>query len=113
MSRLSALKQCRYFSGEQTCPYSTDELGGFWAAEQFFFITEGKLNASEDDHYKSVGGKNYPGIPRALLVDMFVIWGKDHYDIPDDIDDFHNLVDRYLDAASEFYPKDKIPNRSV
>lgn len=110
MDRIKLLEQCRYYSGEQECPFSSNALKRYWNLEQVYVEQGGKLNTLEDGLYKSLGGKEYVGIPRALLITMFSYWGKGTYDLKAYINSFYELIDTYLEIVAEQFPKDKIPH---
>ncbi|MCQ2299716.1 MAG: hypothetical protein MJZ81_06300 [Bacteroidales bacterium] len=109
MTRMQALATCRYYHGEEKCGYMTDRLYFFWKAEEFYVNKNGELNEPENSFYKGIGGKDFPAIPRPVLITMFFMWGKSVYSPKEHISDFYKLVDDYLEIASEFYPKDRIP----
>lgn len=110
MDRIALLGQCRYYSGEQECPFKSNTLKKYWNLERVFVKQRGNLDKLEDELYKSIGGKEYDGIPRALLITMFSYWGKGTYDIKAHIKSFYELVDTYLEVVVEQFPKDKIPH---
>ena len=110
MDRIKLLGQCRYYGGEQECPFRSDANKRYWNLERVYVEQGGKLNTLEDELYKSLGGKEYAGIPRALLITMFSYWGKGTYDLKAYINSFYELIDTYLEIATERFPKDKIPH---
>lgn len=103
------IRTCRYYGGEEECPFSTDDLYHYWYIERHYVDVNGILNIQESDYYDAIGGKNYTGIPRALLIDMFFVWGKGVYDKKAHLDGFYRMVDDYLEIPSEYIPVDKIP----
>lgn len=110
MDRVEAISKCRYYSGEEKCPFSTDALRRYWDMERVFVEHHGELDKEDDSFYRNMGGKEYPGIPRALLITMFLFWGNGTYDIKKGMPEFYKLIDDYLQVASDHFPKDKIPH---
>ena len=71
-----ALSKCRYYSGEEDCPFSIDALRHYWDLERLYVAHDGELNKLQDELYTALGGKEFGGIPRALLIEMFTVYGK-------------------------------------
>lgn len=109
MGRNEPIKMCRYYSGEEVCPFKTDNCKLFWWAESVFVFKEGEINQHENQYYSAIGGKDYQGIPRGILINLFFLWGKGVYDKKGHLSEFYILVDDYLEIASDHYPKDEIP----
>ena len=109
MNNAEFISQCRYYSGEQECPFQSNHLIHFWEIERYYVNHKGVLNKLEYDHYKGIGGKDYKGIPPALLTEFFFLWSKGVYTPQDHLEAFYKLVDEYLEIASEAFPKDEIP----
>ena len=109
MTRKDRLKQCRYYNGEETCPYEIDPLIWYWDMERVYVANNGEFEG-EADYYKRIGGKNYPGIPFPLLMVMFTSWGKQTYDLQRSLPSFYDIVADYLSVANGHYPEDEIPN---
>ena len=64
----------------------------------------------EGELYKNIGGKEYTGIPHALLNIMFTSWAKWVYDIKGSINEFYKLIDNYLFIPNDHFDENKIPN---
>lgn len=112
--REDLIKQCRYYHGEEESPYTKaphddDKLSWFWDMERVYVKLGGKING-ENEYYKAIKGKKYPGIPFDLLMVMFTSWAKHTYNIKNEIGNFYHLVDDYLFIANEHFPENKIPN---
>lgn len=103
------LSHCRYYRGQEQCPYSRDDghMMWFWEMERVYVANGGFTG--EGDDYRAYGGKEFSGIPRSLLYVMFTSWGKSTYDMQASLPEFYSLVDEYLEIASDHFPKDKIP----
>ena len=39
-----ALSKCRYYSGEEDCPFSIDALRHYWDLERLYVAHDGELN---------------------------------------------------------------------
>lgn len=109
MEKKDLIKQCRYYKGQDKNPNTDDELAWFWDMERVYVKSNGKFTG-ETEYYKRINGKEYKGIPFALLMVMFTSWGKTAYNIKDEIGSFYRLIDEYLFIANDHYPEDKIPN---
>ena len=94
------IAQCRYYKGEPQSPFSdsSGRMDWFWDMERVFVESDGRFTG-EQDYYKRLNGKSYPGIPFSLLMVMFTSWGKQTYDIKRSIGDFYELIDFYLNIA--------------
>ena len=110
MDRIEAISKCRYYSGETECPFSTDNCKMYWEMERAYADHNGRLDELQDDYYNALGGKSYKGIPKALLIVMFTLWGKGVWDMKKSLPDFYQLVDDYLQTASDHFPVDTIPH---
>lgn len=110
MDRIEAISKCRYYSGEEECPFKTDECSMYWWMEKAYADKLGKLDELQDKLYTDLKGKSYPGIPRALLITMFTMWGKGAWDLKKELPNFYKKVDEYLQIASDHFPPDKIPH---
>ena len=110
MDRVKLISQCRYYSGEAKCPFKTTDLQHYWDMEKFYVNSRGILDEQVDGYYKNIKGKEYAGIPRALLITMFNYWGKGVYDIKTSIGSFYALIDSYLQTASDHFPIEEIPH---
>ena len=108
-NRDELIKQCRYYHGQEDCPYDDWLLSWCWDMERVYVMHGGKFNG-ESDYYKKIGGKTYPGIPFDLLMIMFTAWEKYTYGTADELNDFYKRVDDYLSIADSHYPKDKVPS---
>lgn len=104
------IKQCRYYGGENECPYKDDDrLRWFWDMERVW-VSHGGVFEGEKSYYESIGGKKYSGIPYDLLIVMFTSWGKTAYDLKNSIESFYRIVGTYLMIANDHYPEDIIPS---
>lgn len=96
MDKKDLIKQCRYYHGEDECPYTDySNIVWFWDMERVYVNNNGKFEG-ERDVYKAIRGKEYPGVPFNLLMVMFTSWGKYTYDIKESIGEFYKLVDEYI-----------------
>ncbi len=103
------LKNCRYYHGEETCPFTTFPLVWFWDMERVYININGTAGG-EAGYYNCIGGKSYPGIPNNLVTIMFTSWGKSAYDVKAEISAFYKMLEEYLEIASDHYSKDKLPS---
>lgn len=108
MDRTTALRMCRYYSGEERCPFQTGVLCFYWDMERVFVAHDGEINELESQHYDAIGGKDYPGIPRGILINLFFVWSKGAWDIKNNLQDFYQIADDYLEVADDHYPIDEI-----
>jgi len=81
----------------------------FWEMERVFVAHEGETNEQESRYYDAIGGKDYPSIPRGILINLFFVWGKGVYDKKEHLSDFYSLADDYLQIASDHFPVDELP----
>ena len=109
-TRSEALSKCRYYSGEDVCPFSVDSLKHYWELEWVYVAHDVELDKLQDELYLALGGKDFSGIPRALLIVMFTAWGKGVWDIKKSLPNFYKFIDDYLQIASDHYPIDEIPH---
>lgn len=109
MTRDELIKQCRYYKGEEECPFD-GVLSDYWGMEEIFVYKKGELNEEDASYYKAVGGKSYPGIPFPLLIIFFHFWGKGVHGIEDNLPSFYRMIDDYLFVANDHYPEDIIPS---
>ena len=110
MNNIELISQCRYYSGERTCPWNDENLYTFWKCEDAYVnLRKGSVNELESEHYKGIGGKDFPSIPRGILIELFFHWSKGVYTPKDHLDEFYKLVDYYLEIASAGFPKDELP----
>ncbi len=102
MTRDELIKQCRYYKGEEECPFDDSkypqEIAWYWDMERVFVKNEGVLLPMHSD-YECMGGKRYKCIPYALLIVMFTSWGKYTYDLKKSLPSFYELVDGYLESG--------------
>lgn len=109
MAKNDLTKQCRYYNGEKVNPFTGDDnMAWFWDMERVYVESDGEFKG-EEDYYKGIEGKDFPGIPHVLLIVMFTSWGKTATDINGNIEQFYSLVENYLFVANDHYPEDKIP----
>ena len=110
MNRTSAIRLCRYYSGEDVCPFQVNSLRYYWDAERVFVSHGGEINEPESRYYDAIGGKDYPSIPRGVLINLFFVWGKGVYDKKEHLSDFYVIVNDYLEVDSDYFPVDEIPH---
>lgn len=92
------LRHCRYYKGEDKCPYEKFPLAWYWDMERVYVQNGGQFTG-EADIYNAINGKHFKDIPDSLLYVMFTSWGKYTYDIKDSMDDFYNRISDYLSNA--------------
>lgn len=109
MERAQAIRMCRYYSGEENCPFQVDSLRYYWEMERVFVSHGGEVNEPESQYYDAIGGKDYPSIPRGILINLFFVWGKGVYDKKKNLSDFYAVAEDYLEVASDHFPVDEIP----
>lgn len=109
MNKEDLIKQCRYYSGEEVCPFSENELSWFWDMERVYVSCNGNFTG-ETEVYQNLHGRTFTGIPYNLLIVMFTGWGKYECDIKNNLEGFYKLIELYLDSVCEHISKDKIPN---
>ena len=109
MEKEDLIKQCRYYSGEETCPFSDNEMPWFWDMERVYVSCNG-IFTGEMEVYQNLKGRTFKGIPYNLLMVMFTGWAKYESDIKKNLDNFYNLMELYLDIVSDHIEKDNIPN---
>lgn len=109
MTKEELIKQCRYYKGEEKCPFD-GELGDYWGIEEIFVNSKGALNEDDASYYKAVGGRTYSGIPLPLLIVFFHFWCKGVHGVKDSLPSFYRMIDDYLFVANSHYPEDVIPS---
>ncbi len=109
MKKEDLIKQCRYYSGEETCPFNEDNMEWFWDMERVYVSCNGNFTG-EMEIYQNLNGRTFKGIPYNLLMVMFTSWAKYVTDLANNLDKFYNLMELYLDIVSDHIEKDKIPN---
>lgn len=109
MKKEDLIKQCRYYSGEEKCPFNEDNMEWFWDMERVYVSCNG-IFTGEMEVYQNLKGRTFKGIPYNLLMVMFTSWAKYVTDIANNLDKFYNLMELYLDIVSDHIEKDKIPN---
>lgn len=107
-SKKELISHCRYYRGGEN-PNADGDIAWFWDMERVYVKHAGIFNG-EEDYYKRIKGKEYKGIPHALLMVMFTSWAKTAYNIKEELDGFYKLVDEYLFIPNDHFPEDKIPN---
>lgn len=95
MNREELLKHCRYYKGEDKCPFDDGELSWFWDMERVYVRCDGEFNG-EGDYYLALGGRTYSEIPNSLLFVMVTSWGKYAYDFKESFPKFYDIIDKYL-----------------
>lgn len=109
MKKEELIQNCRYYKGEEKCPFETYPLNWFWGMERVY-VGNGGEAGGEATYYLRIGGKQYPGIPLNLVTVMFTSWGKYAYDIKSSMSYFYKLIEEYLEIPSDHYAKDKLPS---
>lgn len=104
------LQFCRYYKGEDKCPFENEDLRLYWDLERVYVKNEGKIGG-EKELYQAINGKTYSGIPYELLMVFFTSWAKGIYDIKANIANFYAFIDDYLFVASDYIAKDKLANQ--
>lgn len=102
------MSHCRYYRGGDN-PNTDADIAWFWDMERVY-VKHGGIFKGEEDYYKRINGKEYKGIPHALLMVMFTSWAKTAYNIKEELDGFYKLVDDYLFIPNDHFPENKIPN---
>ncbi len=111
MEIVKVISTCRYYSGGTECPFKTEELSRYWDLERSWTLNaRGELDKENDELYRAVKGKNFPGIPRGLLIWMFTAYMKGSSDIKQSLPKFYGFIDGYLQAASDHFPPGEIPH---
>lgn len=109
MQQANLINQCRYYKGEDKCPFSVGPLPWFWDMERVWVRHNGQF-VGEKDTYEALGGKPNDAIPYSLLLVMFTSWAKCGYLTEQAIVEFNNtVIDEYLSIPDDHFPKDKIP----
>jgi hypothetical protein len=109
MTKSNLAKHCRYYRGGKN-PNIDEDMAWFWDMERVYVEHNGEFSG-ESEYYKTIGGKEYKGIPHALLIIMFTSWAKGVYDKKKEINNFYKLVNEYLSIPNDHFPEDEIPNR--
>lgn len=107
-SEKELMSHCRYYRGGNN-PNTDGDMAWFWDMERVY-VEHGGVFEGEEDYYKNIKGKEYKGIPHALLMVIFTSWGKSACNIKEEIEKFYKLVDEYLFIPNDHFPEDKIPN---
>lgn len=108
MTREELIKQCRYYSGEEECPFNEKRMIWFWDMERVYVENKGNL-VGETETYHKLKGRRYTGIPHNLLMVMFTGWAKYEEDIEKNLTKFYDLMEVYLDIVSDHLSKSAIP----
>ena len=98
MTREELITQCHFYKGEEGNPYLRT-LGNpvyLWEAEKSYVKHGGTLDNELDGYYKRLGGKDFPDIPRPLLITMFAYWTKGAYDQKKELPGFYEWCEDYL-----------------
>lgn len=110
VNKKDLIKHCRYYRGEKENPdKNIPNMAWYWDMERVYVEHDGVFDG-EGEIYKNIGGKEYPGIPHALLIIMFTSWAKGVYDIQGSINRFYKLIDNYLFIPNDHFDENKIPN---
>ena len=102
MDIVEAISQCRYYRGEEECPYTgATKLRIYWDLERVYCGHRGELDKLNDEYYIAIGGKDFTGMPRALLITLFGAWCKGAYDAKGSLPAFYDFVDYYLKVPAD------------
>lgn len=108
MKREDLIKQCRYYSGEEECPFTEERMQWFWDMERVYVKSGGNF-VGETEVYHKLKGRKYTGIPHNLLMVMFTGWAKYETNIERNLESFYDLMEVYLDIVSDHISKTAIP----
>ncbi len=100
MTKQELLKQCKFYRGEEACPFNDAETHDFWMYEAYFvnFSLLGESLKDALDDYKREGGKSFP-IPDLLLSIMWHFWTKyGDFGYTGNISPFYEMVDKYIET---------------
>lgn len=105
------LKHCRYYGGEESCPFNDPALQWFWDMERVYVQSKGVFSGERVYFNKFVDVSLFPGIPTLLLLIMFTSWGKYIHGLDKaSIEGFYDVVRNYLFVPNDHFPEDKIPD---
>ena len=111
MTREELINQCRYYNGEQKAPCD-GVLAVYWDLERSYVNNaHGALDEEQDRYYRTIGGKEYTGIPRGLLIWIFTSYVKQSYSPKDALPSFYRMIEDYLFVAADHFPEDEIPDK--
>ena len=98
MTKEELIGQCRYYGHEKKDPVPPD-YDMFVKIERAYVERDGDAGEYSEQDYALVNGKDFPEIPRNLLLILFLVWGKDAYDIGGSMPYFYELVEEYLSGG--------------
>lgn len=93
--RNGLIAQCRYYMGEDSCPFDENNERWFWDMERVWVSNNGEF-VGEESYYKAIQGRSFAGVPYTLLIVLFTSWGKWTFDIAGSIEDFYRLMEEYV-----------------
>ncbi len=101
MTREEKLKYCRYYKGEDNCPYKDQNEHMFWFLEQLWTEQDEEFKKTVCENYKCCNGKSFKGVPYDLIATIFTSWGKYAYDISKEIETgFYPLIEKEYLASN-------------
>lgn len=102
------IKHCKFYRGEDVCPIDdlSSPMHWFWDMERVYVRNNGELFPMHED-YEMCGGKKYDDLHYPILIVMFTSWGKFTYCIEDAMDNFYELMEKYIRCAKEYNYKNK------
>ena len=98
MTREELIRQCRYYGHEKT-ESSPADFDMFYKIEYAYVRNGGNIDEQAKQDYAMVQGKDFPEIPRNLLLTLFLVWGKYAYDITRSMPYFYELIEEYLSGG--------------
>lgn len=106
MTREELIKVCKYYKGENECPYTNDSpeesiKGHFWNYEKYWIESDNKIHTENVGLLKAYGLENFnanDGTPISLKALLFNRWG--HWVGLYDIEGFKKwYLDEYLQSG--------------
>ncbi|MBR4918267.1 MAG: hypothetical protein IKZ52_03515 [Bacteroidales bacterium] len=94
MTKLELMKQCRYYNGEDTCPFDMFPASWYWDMERVYIQHEGIISG-ECATYVAHKFKDFD-MPYNLQMVMFTSWAKTAWNLDEEIPDFYKLIEQYL-----------------
>lgn len=95
MTKEDLIKQCRYYKEEKECPFDMFPASWYWDMERVYVQHNG-IFSGECNTYVAHDFKDFD-MPYNLMMVMFTSWAKTAYDLDNEISDFYNLIEQYID----------------
>lgn len=92
--REELMKQCRYYKGEDTCPFDRFPASWYWDMERVYVEHEGMFSG-ECATYVAHKFKDFD-MPYNLQMVMFTSWAKTAYDLDKEITSFYEIIEYYV-----------------